>query len=94
MVLVVANVCFKEMDVESFAPTATAEAIDTPSRARVKVCEEPDVFATKISVTTAVVEDGTVYRVVVVVVVAAPRKSAFEVTGIGRCPFKSGYRRV
>jgi hypothetical protein len=46
----------------------------------VKVYVEAPVFVTAIFVTTDVVDAGTVYRVVVVVVVAAPRNKALLVT--------------
>jgi hypothetical protein len=82
MVLPVASTCFIGIIVESVAATVTVVAIDKSSNAIVKVPALPAVFTTMISVTIAVVEDGTVYRVVVVVVVAAPRKSALGVVGI------------
>jgi hypothetical protein len=82
IVLPVAKTCFIGISVESVAATVTVVAIDTSSKAIVKVPEDPAVLTTIISVTTVVVEEGTVYSVVVVVVVAAPRKSAFEVVAI------------
>jgi type IV secretory pathway VirB3-like protein len=76
MVFAVVKTCLSGITVESNAPTETVVAILTSSKAIVNVPADPAVLTTIISVTTAVVEDGTVYKVVVVVVVAAPRKSA------------------
>jgi hypothetical protein len=42
----------------------TPESKSLPSRVTVKVAEEVDVFVTAMLVTTVVVDDGTVYRVV------------------------------
>jgi hypothetical protein len=82
MVLPVVSTCFIGIIVESVAATVTVVAMLTSSNAIVKVPELPAVLTTIISVTTAVVEAGTVYNVVVVVVVAAPRKSALVVVAI------------
>jgi hypothetical protein len=48
----------------------------------VKVAADPEVFTTTMFVTTAVVLAGTVYKVVDVVVVAAPRNSALDIVAI------------
>jgi hypothetical protein len=74
--------------VESLAPTKVVTAKGTSARLRVNVPDEPDVLVTTMLVTTAVVLEGTVYKVVVVVVVAAPRKSALAVVGIRGLPSK------
>ncbi len=73
--------CFNDIDVVSFAPTGTVLAMLIPFRAIVKVAEEALVLVTKISLTTVVVADGTVYRVTDDVD-PAPLKSAFVVVGI------------
>jgi hypothetical protein len=65
-----------------FAATATAEARPTPPRASVNVPADPAVFATTMLETTVVVDDGTVYSVVAVFVVAAVLASAFVTVGI------------
>jgi hypothetical protein len=67
---------------ESKAPTVTVVAKFVPFRPNVKVPGELVVLVTTMLVTTAVVADGTVYKVVEVVVVAAPLKSVFGVFGI------------
>jgi hypothetical protein len=69
-----------------FAATGTAVAIETPSNPSVKVPAEPAVFAITILVITVDVEDGTVYRVVAVFVVAAPLNKDLGVFGISRLP--------
>ena len=59
----------------------TAVAMETPSSDSVNVPCVAVVFTTIISVITVVVDAGTVYKVVLPVV-AAPRKSAFEMVAI------------
>jgi len=82
MVLLADKTCLSGITVESFAATATAVAILMPASASVNVPALPDVFVTTISVTTVVVDAGTVYKVVAVLVVAAPLKSALVVVAI------------
>lgn len=69
-----------------FAAIDTVFANKTPFRYSVNVYEDPPVLDTTILVTTVDVDDGTVYRVVVVVVVAAPLNKAFGVFGISTLP--------
>jgi hypothetical protein len=64
------------------AGTEIAVAKFVPPKPIVKVAAVLEVFVTTMLVTTAVVLDGTVYKVVEVVVVAAPLKSVFGVFGI------------
>jgi hypothetical protein len=68
--------------VESLEPIVTVVAKLVPPSPIVKVPDEPAVFVTTMLVTIAVVLVGTVYKVVEVVVVAAPLKSVFGVFGI------------
>ena len=82
IVFVAAITCFNGIIVESLAPTATAVAMLVPFNANVKVAEDVAVFVTTMLVTTVVVADGTVYNVVPVDVVAAPRNSALVVVAI------------
>jgi hypothetical protein len=63
MVFVVASTCFNGITVVSLAATATVVAIETPSKARVKVPADAAVLVTAISVITVVVDAGTVYNV-------------------------------
>lgn len=81
IVFVVARTCLREMLIESFAETGTAVAIDTPSSAKVKVAPEAAVLTTSISVTTVVVDAGTVYSVVLDVD-AAPLKRTLVTVAI------------
>jgi hypothetical protein len=67
---------------ESFAPTVTVVARFTSFRDMVKVPLDPAVLVTTMLVTTAMVLAGTVYKVVDVVVVAAPRNKTLGVVGI------------
>ena len=60
IVCVVANTCLSGITVESYAPTVTVVAIDTSLSAIVKVPDVPAVLVTTMSVTTVVVDDGTV----------------------------------
>jgi len=68
--------------VESSAPTRTVVAKLVPPRAMVKVPEELAVLVITMLVTTAVVAEGTVYKVVEVVVVAAPRNKVLDIVAI------------
>lgn len=86
IVCAAASVCLISITVESLPPTAICDAKLVPPSARVNVPADTDVLVTMIDVTTAVVNEGTVYSVVPVEVVAAPRKSAFEIVGIS-CNF-------
>ena len=63
------STCLTSSTVESFAPTAVVTANGTSARLSVKVPADPAVLVTTMLVTTAVVLEGTVYKVVVVVVV-------------------------
>jgi hypothetical protein len=74
--------CFRSITVESKAPTVTVVARFVPPKPIVKVPEALAVLVITMLVTTAVVSAGTVYKVVEVVVVAAPLKSVFGVFGI------------
>jgi hypothetical protein len=80
------SACLTSNTVESFAPTAVVTANGTSARVSVKVPAVPAELVTTMLVTTAVVLEGTVYKVVVVVVVAAPRNSALAVVGIRELP--------
>jgi len=80
MVLVVASTCFRSMYAVELAAIADvvcnavlAPAVPIPS---VNVYADEPVLVTAIFDTTVVVDAGTVYSTVVVVVVAAPRNSA------------------
>ena len=86
MVLVVANPCFKSMNVVEFAGIAVvvamevfAPAVPIPS---VKVAEDEAVLTAAMLVTIHVVDAGTVPSTVVVVVVAAPLKKLVGVVAI------------
>ncbi len=81
IVFAVASTCFKSMTVESRAPTVTVVPIDTSSRSNVNVAAVDAVLVTTMLLTTVVVDDGTVYSVVLDVA-AAPRNSAFVSVGI------------
>jgi hypothetical protein len=74
------------MIVESLPPTVTVLANTTPLRLIVNVPDDADVLATTMSVTTVVVADGTVYRVVLVVA-AAVRARVFDVVAISYYAF-------
>jgi hypothetical protein len=82
IVWVAVRVCLRSMIVESAAPTVIVVAKFVPPRPIVKVAALNAVFVITMLVTTVVVADGTVYKVVEVVVVAAPLKSVFGVFGI------------
>jgi IMP cyclohydrolase len=81
IVFAVASTCFKSMTVESRAPTVTVVPIDTSSRSNVNVAAVDAVLVTTMLLTTVVVDDGTVYRVVLDVA-AAPRKRALVAVAI------------
>ena len=51
IVFVVAKTCFMSMKVVAFAAIATVVAIATPSSAKVKVPDEPEVLVTTMFVT-------------------------------------------
>jgi len=72
IIFVAARTCLSDILIESFAAIATVVAIATPSKVRVNVAADAAVFVITISVTTVVVDAGTVYRVVLDVA-AAPR---------------------
>jgi hypothetical protein len=59
----------------------------TPLSDRSNVAAVAAVLVTTMLVTTVVVAEGTVYRVVVRVVVAAPLKRAFDTVAISYYPF-------
>jgi hypothetical protein len=77
-----ARTCLMSSTDESFAPTVTVVAKLTSFRDIVKDPVDPEVFVTTMLVTTAMVLAGTVYKVVDVVVVAAPRNKTLGVVGI------------
>jgi len=81
--------CLRSMMTVSFAAIETVVAIATPSMASVYVAPDAAVFVTMMLVTTVVVlVVGTVYKVVAVFVVAAPRKRTFEVVAISYYAFR------
>jgi hypothetical protein len=82
IVSVAVRVCFISITTESSAPTATVVAKLVLPRPKVKVPLELSVLVTTMLVTTAVVAEGTVYRVVEVVVVAAPRNKVLDIVAI------------
>ena len=61
--LVVARTCFRSKNAEEFAARDAPEITATPSIVMVNVAADAAVLATTIFVTTAVVDDGTVYSV-------------------------------
>jgi hypothetical protein len=81
-VVPVVKTCLMSSTIESFAAIEIASDKRTLSSDRVNVPALAAVLVTTMLVTTAVVADGTVYKVVLVVVVAAPLKSVFGVFGI------------
>jgi hypothetical protein len=81
IVFVVASTCFKSMYTEELAAIAVVVCNATPSRERLNVPAVPAVLVTTIFVITAVVEEGTVYRVVLDVA-AAVRARALVVVAI------------
>jgi hypothetical protein len=82
IVFVATSTCLMSSTTESFAPTDIASASKTSFKEIVKVPALDAVLAITIFVTTVFVLEGTVYKVVEVVVVAAPLKSVFGVFGI------------
>lgn len=86
MVCVALITCFKDTLKESFAGTEVPLSKATPFRLRVTVEVDAAVLLINISVTTVVVADGTVYRVVEVVA-AAVRARTLDVTAISYCAF-------
>jgi hypothetical protein len=65
-----------------FAAIAAVVCSAVPARAIVNVPAVPAVLVTAMLVTIVVVEEGTVYRVVPTVVVAAPRNSTLVFVAI------------
>jgi hypothetical protein len=82
IVVPAAKTCLISNTVESLADTLTVVAKFTLSKAIVYVPADPAVLVTTMLVTTAMVLAGTVYKVVDVVVVAAPRNKTLGVVGI------------
>jgi hypothetical protein len=80
--------CFRSIAVESFAAITTVLASKTEFSDKVNVACVAAVLAITMLVTTVVVADGTVYRVVLVVVVAAPRKRVFDTVAISYYTFQ------
>jgi hypothetical protein len=81
-VCVVARTCLISSDVIEKPLIATVGAITTPFREKVNVAGLDVVLVTTIFVITVDVEAGTVYKVVFVLVVAAPLKRTFAVLAI------------
>lgn len=71
----------------------TLEAIGTSSNNSVNVPDDPAELLTRMFVTTVVVDDGTVYKVVLDVA-AAVRASAFAVVAISMPPLYSLFLRL
>jgi hypothetical protein len=82
MVCVVVSTCLRSTKIVELAAIAAVVNNDVPARPRVNVAAVAAVLVTAILVTVEVVDAGTVYRTVVVVVVAAPRNSGFTVVAI------------
>jgi hypothetical protein len=80
--LVVASTCFRSMYAVELAAIGAVVCNAVPARPIVNVPAVPAVLVIAILVTIVVVEEGTVYRVVPTVVVAAPRNSALVVVAI------------
>jgi hypothetical protein len=75
--------CFKSKNAVELAAIVAVVNMSVPSMVSVNVPAVPAVLVTAMLVTTVVVEVvGTVYNVVVVVVVAAPLKRVFADTAI------------
>jgi len=85
MVFAAARTCLISNVAIELAAIDTVVANATSSKDKVNVYADEPVLDTTMFVIIAVVDAGTVYRVVDVVVVAAPRKSALEVTAIINC---------
>jgi len=81
IVLVAASTCFKSINVVLFAFTETLDSKATVSRLIVAVTEPVVVLVIAMLVTTAVLPEGVVYRVVDVVA-AAVRASTLDVVAI------------
>jgi len=86
MVCVVVSTCLRSTKIVELAAIAAVVNNDVLEPAtpipRVKVAAVAAVLVTAMLVTVAVVDAGTVYKTVVVVVVAAPRNSGFTVVAI------------
>jgi hypothetical protein len=70
IVCVVASTCFRSIYTVEFAAIAVVVCNATALSASVNVCADPDVFVTAIFETTVVVDEGTVYSVVLDVAAA------------------------
>ena len=81
IVWVAASTCLRSIAVMLLAGTDTADAIATPLSASVNVPAVPAVLVTTMLLTTVVVAEGTVYRVVLDVA-AAVRASTLVVVAI------------
>lgn len=82
MVCVVVSTCLRSTKIVELAGIAEVVNNDVPARPRVNVAAVAAVFVTAMLVTVEVVDAGTVYSTVDVVVVAAPRNSGFTVVAI------------
>jgi hypothetical protein len=60
IVLVATKTCLRSMNEDELAATVTAVASAVPFKAKVKVCEDPEVLVATMFDTTVVVEAGTV----------------------------------
>jgi hypothetical protein len=78
--------CLIDMKADWFAAILTPSSIETPPRAMVNIAVLAALFVTMMSVTVELKIAGTVYRTVVSVVVAAPRKKFLEVIVIYIAP--------
>jgi hypothetical protein len=81
IVCVVVSTCFRSIYTVEFAAIAVVVCNATALSASVNVCADPDVFVTAIFETTVVVDEGTVYSVVLDVA-AAVLASTFVNVGI------------
>jgi hypothetical protein len=79
---VATSTCFKSMYTVVFAAMAAVVCRLVPASPSVKVPAVPAVLVTAMLLTIVVVAEGTVYKVVAVLVVAAPRNSALVDVGI------------
>jgi hypothetical protein len=82
IVLVATKTCFRSINEDELAATLTAVASAVPLSAKVNVWADAEVLVATMFVTTVVVEEGTVYKVVAVFVVAAPLNNTLVVVGI------------
>jgi hypothetical protein len=86
IVWVAVKACFKSINDVEFAGIETPERRATSFKEIVTVAGLPVVFDTAMFVTTVVVAEGTVYRVVEVVVVRVVLESGFITFGITMLP--------